>query len=189
DAVSPSRPVHLVGHDWGSIESWEAVTTYRLDGTIASVTSISGTSLDHAGRWLRRKLRAGRIGQLLRQMAGSWYIAAFDIPGAGRVVARLAPRRNLDPRTVRNGVGMYRQSMRSRLLNPRDRHTDLPVQVVIPTRDPFVSPALLDGIERTSPNLWRRRVLGGRQIQRSHPHPDALSRISLGMPASMHAAH
>jgi len=169
DAVSPSRPVHLVGHDWGSIQGWEAVTTSRLEGRIASFTSISGPSLDHAGRWLRRKLRAGRIGQLLRQMAGSWYIAAFDIPGAGRVVARLAPRRNLDPRTVRNGVGMYRQSMRSRLLNPRDRHTDLPVQVVIPTRDPFVSPALLDGIERTSPNLWRRRVRAGHWIQRSHP--------------------
>ena len=169
DAVSPSKPVHLVGHDWGSIQGWEAVTTSRLSGRIASFTSISGPSLDHAGRWLRRKLRAGRIGQLLRQMAGSWYIAAFDIPGAGRVVARLAPRRGLDPRTVRNGVGMYRQSMRSRLLNPRDGHTDLPVQVVIPTRDPFVSPALLDGIEHISPNLWRRRVRAGHWVQRSHP--------------------
>src|SRR5262245_45927210 len=25
DAVSPDRPVHLVGHDWGSIQAWEAV--------------------------------------------------------------------------------------------------------------------------------------------------------------------
>ncbi|MCI5104082.1 MAG: alpha/beta fold hydrolase, partial [Algiphilus sp.] len=27
DTVSPHRPIHLVGHDWGSIQSWEAVTT------------------------------------------------------------------------------------------------------------------------------------------------------------------
>ncbi|MGH1556066.1 alpha/beta fold hydrolase [Streptomyces sp. L7] len=24
DAVSPDRPVHLVGHDWGSVQSWES---------------------------------------------------------------------------------------------------------------------------------------------------------------------
>ena len=169
DAVSPDKPVHLVGHDWGSIQSWEAVTTPKLSGRIASFTSISGPSIDYAGTWLRAKLRAGRIGQLLRQMAGSWYIAMFDIPGAGRLVSRLAPRRGLDPRTVRNGVNMYRQSMRNRLLNPRERHTDLPVQLVIPTRDPFVSPALLDGIQRIAPNLWRRRVRAGHWVQRSHP--------------------
>ena len=174
EAVSPEKPVHLVGHDWGSIQSWEAVTTPRLHGRIASFTSISGPSIDYAGNWLRAKLRAGKIGQLLRQMAGSWYIAMFDIPGAGRLVARLAPRRGLDPRTVRNGVGMYRQSMRNRLLNPRERHTDIPVQVIVPTRDPFVSPALLDGIERVAPKLWRRRVRAGHWVQRSHP--DLLAR-------------
>jgi NAD(P)-dependent dehydrogenase (short-subunit alcohol dehydrogenase family)/pimeloyl-ACP methyl ester carboxylesterase len=169
DAVSPGNPVHLVGHDWGSIQGWEAVTTSRLRGRIKSFTSISGPSVDHAGNWLRAKLRAGRIGQLLRQVASSWYIAAFDIPGAGRLLSRLAPRRGLDPRTVRNGVGMYRASMRSRLLDPQERRTSLPVQVIIPTRDPFVSPALLDGIEKIAPNLWRRRVRAGHWVQKSHP--------------------
>lgn len=42
DAVSPARPVHLVGHDWGSIQGWDAVTSSALDGRIASFTSISG---------------------------------------------------------------------------------------------------------------------------------------------------
>jgi len=27
DAVSPDRPVHLLGHDWGAIQAWHAVTT------------------------------------------------------------------------------------------------------------------------------------------------------------------
>jgi NAD(P)-dependent dehydrogenase (short-subunit alcohol dehydrogenase family)/pimeloyl-ACP methyl ester carboxylesterase len=169
DAVSPDKPVHLVGHDWGSIQGWEAVTTPRLDGRIASFTSISGPSIDYAGRWMRERLRSARFGDALRQAIRSWYIAMFDIPGAGRVVARLAPRRGLDPRTVRNGAGMYRQSMRNRLANPRDRHTELPVQVIVPTRDPFVLPALLDGIENIAPNLWRRRVRAGHWVQKTHP--------------------
>ena len=59
DTVGPERPVHLVGHDWGSIQSWEAVTTERLAGHIASFTTISGPSLDHAGYWAMERLRAG----------------------------------------------------------------------------------------------------------------------------------
>jgi pimeloyl-ACP methyl ester carboxylesterase len=47
EAVSPGRPVHLVGHDWGSIQSWDAVTTPAFASRIASYTTISGPSLDH----------------------------------------------------------------------------------------------------------------------------------------------
>jgi len=64
---------------------------------------------------------------------------------------------------------MYRQSMRTRLLDPRERRTAVPVQVVVPTRDPFVSVALLDGTERWAPNLWRRRVRAGHWVQKTHP--------------------
>ncbi len=54
DAVSPAKPVHLVAHDWGSIQGWEAVTEDRLAGRFASYTSISGPPLDHAALWARR---------------------------------------------------------------------------------------------------------------------------------------
>src|SRR5580698_3078420 len=47
DAVSPDAPVHLVAHDWGSIQGWEAVTSDLLAGRIESFTSISGPPLDH----------------------------------------------------------------------------------------------------------------------------------------------
>ena len=172
DAVDPARPVHVVGHDWGSIQSWEAVTTAPFNGRIASFTSISGPSLDHAGFWLRSRLRLRprAIAQLLRQVSGSWYIAALEIPGIARIGWLLAGRRmGHDRRTVVNGAGMYRQSMRTRLLDPRERRTAVPVQVVVPTRDPFVSPALLDGTERWAPNLWRRRVRAGHWVQKTHP--------------------
>src|ERR1700722_8086331 len=40
DTVSPNLPVHLVAHDWGSIQGWEAVTNDLLAGRIGSFTSI-----------------------------------------------------------------------------------------------------------------------------------------------------
>lgn len=46
DWASPHAPVHLVAHDWGSIQSWEAVTDPALSGRIASFTSISGPCLE-----------------------------------------------------------------------------------------------------------------------------------------------
>src|SRR4051812_22874975 len=35
DEVSPERPVQLLAHDWGSIQSWHFVTSERLTGRIA----------------------------------------------------------------------------------------------------------------------------------------------------------
>ena len=45
--------VHLLGHDWGSIQGWAAVTDDTVMGRIASFTSISGPHLNYAGRFLR----------------------------------------------------------------------------------------------------------------------------------------
>ncbi len=72
DAVSPDAPVHLVAHDWGSIQAWHAVTDPRAAGRIASFTSISGPCLDHTGYWLRERIRRPtprRAAALLRQGA------------------------------------------------------------------------------------------------------------------------
>ena len=70
DAVSPDRPVHLVGHDWGSVQGWEFVTVARTEGRIASFTSMSGPSLDHFGHWIKRRMKrpphAGRLNSSAR---------------------------------------------------------------------------------------------------------------------------
>jgi len=72
DAVSPTEPVHLLAHDWGSIQSWPALADPRVAGRVASFTSISGPSLDHAGAWMRG-LRQ-HPGATARQLGHSFYI-------------------------------------------------------------------------------------------------------------------
>ncbi len=56
DACAGGREVHVVGHDWGAIQSWELVTTDRAPGRVASFTSISGPCLDHVSHWIRDAL-------------------------------------------------------------------------------------------------------------------------------------
>jgi len=98
DATCDAQPFHLVGHDWGSIQSWEAVTDPAFKGRIASYTSISGPCLDHASLGLRggdtkRTARATRVthataerktqrpfGSGVRQALKSWYIVFFHLP-------------------------------------------------------------------------------------------------------------
>lgn len=84
EAVSPNRAIHLVCHDWGSIQCWEAVTTERMKGRIASYTTISGPSIDHASYWIAERLKSGspeKMAQVARQLAHSWYIGMFQLPG------------------------------------------------------------------------------------------------------------
>ena len=44
------EPVHLLAHDWGSIQGWAAVTDDSVMGRIASFTSISGTAPELCGQ-------------------------------------------------------------------------------------------------------------------------------------------
>lgn len=41
-ATSPDRPVHLLAHDWGSIQTWESVTDPQCRPLIASYTRSPG---------------------------------------------------------------------------------------------------------------------------------------------------
>ncbi|WP_151771457.1 alpha/beta fold hydrolase [Streptomyces abyssomicinicus] len=181
DATSPGRPVHVVAHDWGSIQSWEAVTDPKAAGRIASYTTMSGPCLDHMGHWLRRRLRRPtprHLLQLASQALHSWYIYVFHLPVVApaawrlglarawgtvlRVSEGVAPRPGHPHTTIASdavrGILLYRANMLPRLLRPRPRPTAVPVQVVTLTRDRFVSPALTEGLEEWAPNLWRREL-------------------------------
>ncbi|MFD0690439.1 SDR family oxidoreductase [Actinomadura fibrosa] len=190
DATAPERKVHLVGHDWGSIQSWEAVCT--MPDRFASFTSISGPCLDHVAHWTRARL-ARPTPRNLRLAAGqalrSWYIYFFQTPvlpellwraGMTRPFSRALelgegvrmrdghPARTM-PRDGASGVGLYRANMAQRLRKPRDRRTDVPTQVVVPTRDLFVSPHLVGGLADRVPHLSLRPIAAGHWVPRSHP--------------------
>ena len=172
DATSPDRPVHLVGHDWGSIQSWPAITDERLAGRIASFTSISGPSLDYSGVWLRQVREHPWLS--LRQLAHSYYIVLFQLPGipelaarrgiVARGVERAGGRRGAAGRTADalHGLQLYRANMLRRISRPKPVPADLPVQLVVADKDPFATPELVVGAtEPWVPDLTIEAVSGG----------------------------
>ncbi|MDX3362625.1 SDR family oxidoreductase [Streptomyces sp. ME02-6978.2a] len=192
DAVSPGRPVHLVGHDWGSVQGWEFVTVRRVAGRIASFTSISGPSLDHFGHWMKGRLRRPtprRAGQLLGQGAKSWYVYLLHTPvlpelawrgPLGRhwpAVLRRTEKMSTEgyptaslPRDAAHGAWLYRDNVRPRLRRPRpDAYAHAPVQLVTPLEDAFLSERLYDDLEQWVPRLVRRTVRAGHWVPRTRP--------------------
>jgi pimeloyl-ACP methyl ester carboxylesterase len=194
DEVSPDRPVHLVGHDWGAIQGWHAVADPNLDHRIASFTSISGLPLDHAGAWLRSQVRHRRFGRLARQALRSSYVAWFHLPGLQRAARRLddgrGRRRRAWARVLRRvdgaqvddrwpaptfgadvarGMSLYRANMRAHLRRPAPaRPATVPVLLVIPTQDRFVPEWFFEGIEAAAPDLRRRHLEARHWVIRSH---------------------
>ncbi|UIX32686.1 SDR family oxidoreductase [Streptomyces sp. GQFP] len=192
DAVSPDRPVHLVGHDWGSVQSWEFVTVARTEGRIASFTSMSGPSLDHLGHWTKGRLKRPTpraVAQLLSQGGKSWYVYALHTPVLPelawrgplgkrwpKMLARVEkvpsdgyPTASL-PSDAANGAWLYRDNVRSRLSRPRtDAYAHAPVQLITPLGDAFLSERLYDGLERWAPRLVRRTLDAKHWIPRTRP--------------------
>jgi pimeloyl-ACP methyl ester carboxylesterase len=148
DAVSPDEPVHLLGHDWGSIQLWGVLPDPRFAGRVASFTSISGPSLDHAAVWLRERRHPTAS---VRQLLASTYIAAFQVPWLPEVLLRRVSADRLPGGVVRseadrtNAVNLYRANVPGRLLRPRPPRPDVPVLVIAPRDDPYVRAALATG--------------------------------------------
>ncbi|MEU2064642.1 SDR family oxidoreductase [Streptomyces sp. NPDC013455] len=192
DAVSPDRPVHLVGHDWGSVQSWEFVTVGRTKGRIASFTSISGPSLDHFGHWIDARVKRPtprRVGQLLGQGAKSWYVYLLHTPvlpelawrgplgrhwtkileRVERVPGSGYPTASLRTDAV-HGAWLYRDNVRARLRRPRpDAYAHVPVQLITPQGDAFLSERLYDDLDRWVPRLTRRTLPARHWVPRTRP--------------------
>ncbi|GHB55026.1 NAD(P)-dependent dehydrogenase (short-subunit alcohol dehydrogenase family)/pimeloyl-ACP methyl ester carboxylesterase [Streptomyces umbrinus] len=192
DAVSPDRPVHLVGHDWGSVQAWEFTTVKRTEGRIASFTSMSGPSLDHFGHWIKKRVSRPtprRVGQLLGQGAKSWYVYLLHTP----VLPELAWRgplgkqwpkilRRLEkvpggdyptpslPTDAAHGAWLYRDNVRARMRRPRaDAYAHAPVQLITPLGDVFLSEKLYDELELWAPQLTRRTLPAKHWVPRTRP--------------------
>jgi pimeloyl-ACP methyl ester carboxylesterase len=194
DATSPDRPVHLVGHDWGSIQGWEAACSELFDGRLLSYTSISAPPLDHVGTWMRARRDERALGALLKQGARSAYVPFFHLPGVqaaatrfegllggarkafGRGIARREGARVDDdwpaptfPSDLANGMQLYRANVRPRLAHPQPMRARVPVQLIVAVRDPWVPPSFLTGLEDIAPDLHRRHVDAGHWVVRSQP--------------------
>ncbi|OBA82566.1 short chain dehydrogenase [Mycobacterium sp. 1164966.3] len=160
DSLGVGR-VHLLAHDWGSIATWAAITDESVMAKVASFTSISGPHLRYSGRFLR----SARLPDVAKQLVGSSYIGLFLCPGLpelafrsglgvkvlgaverfGRTSSR--SRRQVPPRSIGdyvNGLALYRENMPAPMVSPGPQlpRTDVPVQVLVPRRDLFVTPAL-----------------------------------------------
>ncbi|OBK47318.1 SDR family oxidoreductase [Mycobacterium kubicae] len=158
-------PVHLLAHDWGSIQAWTAVTDESVAGKIASFTSVSGPHLQYAGAFLRSGRTPRTMAYVAKQLLSSGYIGFFLCPvvpelsfrsrlgvkvvealeGIGR--SSIRSQRLKPPRSIGdyiNGLSLYRENMPAPFLSPVGElpETAVPTQVLIPRQDVFVSPAL-----------------------------------------------
>ncbi|WP_445161088.1 SDR family oxidoreductase [Mycobacterium sp. Dal123C01] len=157
--------VHLLAHDWGSIQAWAAVTDESVMGKIASFTSISGPHLQYAGVFLRSARTPRTLAQVAGQLMASTYIGFFLCPGVPEAAFRSGigvkvveaverigrsstrSQRRATPRSIAdyvNGLNLYRANMPAPMLSPgRDLpKTNVAVQVLVPRKDLFVTPAL-----------------------------------------------
>jgi NAD(P)-dependent dehydrogenase (short-subunit alcohol dehydrogenase family)/pimeloyl-ACP methyl ester carboxylesterase len=164
DSLGVGR-VHLLAHDWGSIQSWAAVTDETVMGKVASFTSISGPHLNYAGKFLRSARSPRGLVDVLRQFMASGYIWFFLTPGLPELMVRAGVGVKLVEGFGRignsstqtrpggpvrstgdyvNGLNLYRANMPGPFLTPGATlpNTGVPVQVLVPRKDIFVTPAL-----------------------------------------------
>ena len=175
DAISPDEPVHLIAHDWGSIQSWNAIMDDRIKQRVKSYTSLSGVSIDHLGQWIGRRFKQGQWGKAFGQLLKSWYIYMFHLPffdrimwtrwfskrwhiGLGRSEGARIPENPTQLEDGRFGVKLYRANVFPHLLRPNPGPIETPVQMLILTKDPFVSPAIFSDHAEICPQLWRHEI-------------------------------
>jgi len=70
DALSPDRPVALVGHDWGAVITY--VASARAPERVRAAVAMS---VPHPAAFIRALATPA-------QLARSWYMLAFQLPGA-----------------------------------------------------------------------------------------------------------
>lgn len=157
--------VHLLAHDWGSVQGWAAVTDDSVSPKVASFTSISGPHLEYAGRFLHSARTPRAAAGVARQILASGYIWFFLCPGVPELAFRsglgvkvveafgrigqssIRTRRESPPRSIGdyvNGLNLYRENLPGPLVSPGDDlpRTSVPVQVLVPSKDAFITGAL-----------------------------------------------
>jgi NAD(P)-dependent dehydrogenase (short-subunit alcohol dehydrogenase family) len=158
---------------------------------IASFTAIAGPKIDAAAAWTVRRFRPSLSGirDLLGQARRSWYIAAVQIPALperaiGYGIERAWPRmlrrfERIEPRAghpaatlsrdARRGLALYRTNLGPKARRRDPVPVDVPVQLIVATRDRYISTALYDDAQDWATRIWRRDIHSGHWAQRAHP--------------------
>ena len=191
--------VHLLAHDWGSIQGWAAVTDDTVMSKVASFTSISGPHLNYAGKFLRSVRTPRGLFDVVRQVMASGYIWFFLCPGLPELMIRsglgvkvidafgrignsstrtraLAPARSTGDYV--NGLNLYRANMPGPFLAPGAQlaRTNVPVQVLVPRMDIFVTSALQRFTGSIPPRSRVVPIEGGHWVVTSRP--DVVARLA-----------
>ncbi len=200
DAMAPGQPVHVLAHDWGSAGMWEYLSRSGASDHVASYTSVSGPSPNHLNRFiigsLKRPYRPRTFLRALSQFFSFAYMGFFSIPVVGPLavrgfiaefVRRMLVLRDGIPREqiyhspnyktdAANSLKVYGANYFASVTSARDDHyVDVPVQIIVNTRDQFVRPYIYDDIHRWVPRLWRRDIRAGHWSPMSHPQVLATS--------------
>ena len=177
EATAAGR-VHMVGHDWGSIQGWAAARDPRAASRLTGYTGISGPDLLHFRRWITDRLRSPRHWPALAQQAlRSTYVAAFQLPVLPELLFTAGGARAYEKATGRSvgrnpqrGLALYRANMAGAPTDQvRDAPVPIPVHVVVPLRDPFLSPGLNQGVDRFAPRVRFTAVDAGHWWPATHP--------------------
>lgn len=183
-SVSPSRAVHLVGHDWGGVQGWEYISSASCAGRVSTFTTVSGPNLDHLGHVMRSSPRAA-----VAQGTKSLYTLVLSAPmvrtaiwslGFGvlfrrwlRVTEGIRPESGHPPPTLaadaRAAVGLYRTNIFDRIRRPQVRPVLVPVHQIVATRDLYVSASVLASSEPLVDDFTRTQIEAGHWSPRTHP--------------------
>lgn len=182
DRLLPNRSFHVAGHDWGSIQCWDFITSEPIQSRTLSYTTISGPCLDHVGFWMRERLNSQGLSSVMRQSLSSWYIAMFQLPvlpellwkaGLGKLwptfLAKVEDVNNpeVNPSQASDGalgVWLYRANMVPKLLAPQKRYAHCPIQLLVPTHDRYVNTMLFDDLPQWADEIYRRDIDGNHWI-------------------------
>jgi NAD(P)-dependent dehydrogenase (short-subunit alcohol dehydrogenase family)/pimeloyl-ACP methyl ester carboxylesterase len=193
DELSRDERVHVLAHDWGSVGVWEYLGRPGASTRVASFTSVSGPSSHHTANYIRDHLkRPWRPVQFLRglgAMLRQTYMVAFAAPVLPPLLARLflagllrhslivrdgIPAQQLHHseafgRDAANSIKVYRAVVRGMSKVRRDHYVDVPVQLIVNTKDRYVKPHSYDDTSRWVAQLWRRDIKAGHWAPFSHP--------------------
>ena len=191
--VGNTAKVHLIGHDWGSVIGWSFISEPNYSKRVLSYTSVSGPHLGLMLDWIKRSLlskSANRIGSAFRQAALSWYVYLFNIPvlpellfktigkpvwktaltlnGVNKADEYLHKTKKQISEICINSINLYRQNPLSPPAVPTKNSIDVPVQLIIPNQDRFVSENLFEHYEEYVVDLTKKTIAGKHWVHHSH---------------------